>query len=225
MDLIDSILPLSAHKALLLTSASHSTWELRLGLAADRDPADSITRLRWRPSCRGGRTWVKPPRLDRDLRSAAARARPAGQANDCSDPQAALMVCFRSPLSSDPDGLLKTMVQQISIRTNLALTEGNPQRALGPGCWAAVRDGAGRWTGAFRVQLRDRTEALNLAVALRSYAVQVGDVIGILDAHSPYLPDWLTATPALARPPSTSTSSTAAAGFTQPAVMAAAQSF
>ena len=195
-DLVDGIVLLHPRKALILTSTSQSVWELQLGLAADRDPADCVQRVRWKPSCRGGRTWVKPPVLDRDLRAARSRARPSARgASDVENPEAALLVIFRGPLSSDPEGLLKTIISKIGERTHYHFQAGDPRRILVPGTWVAVRDGSQSWTGAFRLQLEGRAAALELAVQLRSFAVRVGDTMGVFDVHSPYLPDWLSSAP------------------------------
>lgn len=192
-DLIDGIVALSPRRALIATSAAQSVWELRLGLEADKDPAVAVQRLRWRQSVRGGRTWAKPPVLDRDLRAARARACPAAAgASASSNPEATLLIIFRGPLGADPEALLTRMITAICIHAAVDLHCADSRRVLPPGHWMAVRDAASQWTGSLRMQLADRDAAMHLATKLRQFAVRVEGVTGILDVHSPYLPDWLT---------------------------------
>lgn len=73
------------------------------------------------------------------------------------------------------------------------MQRGDPTKALPPGSWAELRDADSTWNGAIRFQLRDREQALNLAVMLRSFAIVLGDLTTCLQVSSPYLPDWVTA--------------------------------
>ena len=77
LHLADGALMLVPTRALVITSATQAAWEVRLTELQQRDPSACIQRLRWRQSVRGGRTWVKPAILDRDLRAARIRAGPA----------------------------------------------------------------------------------------------------------------------------------------------------
>ena len=197
MDIIAGAILLSPFKALVLTSASKAAWEVQLTGAFARDPSINVQRLRWRQSCRGGRTFVKPLALDRDVRSARARAsRAMAASGDVADPRAALLIQFGGPLGADPDALLSNIITAIGTQTGVQLSAGASHCALRPGHFAAVRDGGGRWTGAFRVQYSDHATAMRMALQLRTFSVAVGDVVGIFDVHSPYLQDFVTASPA-----------------------------
>ena len=108
--LLDSALFLSPSRALIITGTAHALWEVRLAVVSQRTPSSCVQRLRWRPSCRSGRTWVKPPLLDRDLRAARVRAIPGGPTtDDFSDRPAGLLVTCRGPLGDDSDNLLAIM--------------------------------------------------------------------------------------------------------------------
>ena len=111
------------------------------------------------------------------------------------DPRAALLIIFRGPLSVDPERLLQQLVVAISQQLGIALAEADFNRALRPGQWAAVRENDSRWTGSFRVQLNSHDDAKRMAMHVRSFGIQVGDVLGVFDVHSPYLPDFQSVTP------------------------------
>ena len=139
---------------------------------------------------------MKPPMLDRDIRSARARARPLGMAAVAAnsvDPRALLLISFCGPLSVDPEGLLQEIVRTIAARTPTTLSEAAPCSVLRPGQWAPVRSGDSMWLGSFRVQLATHAEAQSMAVMVRTFAVQVGDVLGVFDVHSPYHQEFQTA--------------------------------
>ena len=56
-------------------------------------------------SIRTGRAWAKPLLLDREIRAAAARARPLP--SNVTDPHALLTVWLRGPLGPDPNACWK----------------------------------------------------------------------------------------------------------------------
>ena len=145
-DITDGILTLSPSRALVVTSATQTQWEVMLTELQQRDAAHCIMRLKWQPSQRSGRTWVKPALLDRDLRASCIRAEPA-RAKDLSDPKSALLVNFCSPWGADPDQLLIALVEAITSRLGLCLAQGTIRSVLQPGQRLGLRDGEGRWNG------------------------------------------------------------------------------
>ena len=148
-DLCTGIIPLARGKALLLTSAAHATWEVRLSDLAIRSPEACVEKVRWRPSVREGRTWARPQKLDRDIRAARARAGPGRR--DLQNPKGALLIHLHGTLGGNPDGLLQAMMAAIATNTNSHLVRGDPRRVLQAGQWVEIRNADGAWTGSVRL--------------------------------------------------------------------------
>ena len=189
--LCSMVMLLSPTRALVRTPAPAQTWAQILTAGVQSTPTCCIQRLRWRPSVRAGRTWVKPHVLDRDARSAAARARPRQHTR--ADPQGLLTVFLRGPLGPQSDALLQALVSALLQHTGAEAEHGSPNRVLQADQWAEMREADGTWNGGIRFQFRSKEQALSFATQARSYAVVLGDLTTCLDVHSPYLPEWLTA--------------------------------
>ena len=178
---------LSRDRLLLTTSSAKEAWESALTEMAARDPEDCVNKVQWRQSARARRMWVKPHRLDRDGRSARARARPE---EGLEDPRAAFLIQLRGGLGPDPNALLEALMAAVASESDTGLTRGRPGRVLQTGQWLELQGAAGRWQGSVRVQARSLEDARALATKLRTFMVNVGGECRALEVHSPHIPDW-----------------------------------
>ncbi len=163
--------------------------EIAISTQNTQDPNNAITKLRWKTSRYGGRTWAKPLALDRDLRAARARANAPEQYGA---DQAVLTIKLDGPLGADPNGLGDAIMKEISSRTKITLDKQTAPGTLRSMHWTPTLDNDGLWNGHIRLQLDTMERLRELAGLVRVFVVDIGGELYPLDAHSPFLQEWLT---------------------------------
>ena len=184
---MEATIMLGPNKALATIEGTQAQWEIittdQLRKAAD----EAITRIKWKTSVHGGRTWAKPLALDRDIGATKARAKaPHQQGHD----QALLTIRLSGPLGADPNALMTKLMEVVQGKAGIQLQEKQPRQQLKKMNWAGDKDAFGDWSGIIKLQLDTKDQAAALAQMLRGYAVDVGGYTAPLDVHSPFVADW-----------------------------------
>ena len=185
---LEAVLLLSPGKALVIPRGTQQEWELALTTQNLQDPSNSVTKMRWKTSRHGGRTWAKPLALDRDLR--AARARDKAPEQFGAD-QAVLTIKLEGPLGADPNGLVDAIMKEVANRTKSQLRKQDGPGTLRSMHWAPSLDTDGLWNGHLRLQLDNMEQLKELAGMIRTFVIDIGGELFPLDAHSPFLQEWL----------------------------------
>jgi len=183
-DRLESVVFISATKALVILQGSQASWEVALTEAATRDPISCITKIRWRNSRHNGRTWAKPLALDIDLRSARSRARPQPLQPGAEDPRFACLLLLRGALGADPDGLLHALMSSLATNSSISLVQSHRLGSLGVHEWAEIRDGLQAWSGQVRIQLKDLSELESLSRIVHGCCLDSHGETRTLELHS-----------------------------------------
>ena len=188
-NIADQILPISTTKALTLPSAEEVVWSVRMTENVHSDPSAAVTKASSRISVNGGLAWAKPQELERNIRSARARARRGNTRNSAEgDTLNAVLLILRGTLGPRPDDLRDALMKTITQLTGLPLRKGGNDVSLRNNEWMDVRNGADEWCGNVRIQLADAQAVHSLHQVVRTYVVEVCGTRRHLELHGPAVP-------------------------------------
>ena len=184
--LIEDVVVLSQSRALVLPKATSAMWEVFLTAQFQQKADQGITKLRWRPSRHGGRTWAKPLALDSQIAAKRARDRDSVRP-DSQTPDPSGLIIIRGSLGAKPEELMEALLAAIGRSLNISLARGRPLLSLQTHEWAETRKGDGSWSGQVRIQLATWQELQALKTLLDSSVIELDGEHRAVEVHSPYL--------------------------------------
>ena len=115
-DLIAEVVLSSPRLAVLRTSASTQMWIDKITEQTRRDPEKAVTRVRFKPSQHGGRTFARPALLESTVRSAKAAAKSSRREGTATgiDSEFNSIVVIRGPYGGHPLNMVHMLMQRIS---------------------------------------------------------------------------------------------------------------
>ena len=163
--------------ALTRTEVLPSIWRSSLSVRVDESPDCCVTKLKWKPSTHGGRTWAQPDPTSRQLMAVKAQAGIRRQGRTPGEDSNDLVseIVIDKPLGPRPKEILRAMMGSVSIQLAATLEDKQDEHDLPVGGWAMLlRPGSNEPSGKIRLKLSNSEEVHTLRHKLQDCSIRVG---------------------------------------------------
>ena len=155
------------------TEASREQWQAVLDDAWQADPAEAISRVKWRPSRMGGRVWAAPRATGGKRRT--ARRVEASMCETTADEPSAAATAAGGPQGYAPRDVAELVMRVCITQSGVCLEQAAAGAALEPGRWTRVaEDDPSADPYRLRLFLRSADEGTRVQDRLHGRAIQVG---------------------------------------------------